>query len=77
MIYFLRKNGYYYRHESAGYTESPVEAEIYDKEYALGHAKMHTDVQAVPVNEVSLNIEYIDNVLERLIAMKAFINIKE
>ena len=72
MIYFLRKNGYYYRHHSCGYTNSAFEAEVYDEKYAQDHAEVHEDVIAVPVNEI-LSTEDIDCVLERIEAIQTFL----
>ena len=53
MKYLLRKGGYYYRPNSAGYTDSITHAGIFDKDYALSHAKGCEEVTAVPVTDIA------------------------
>ena len=52
MKYLLKKEGYYYRPESSGYTQHPYAAGIFDEEYALNHAKSCDEVFAIPLSEM-------------------------
>lgn len=70
MIYFLMKEGYYYRHASRGYTSSPMEAELYDEIYAKNHSEMIEGCIAIPLTEVVKDVDYIDDCIDRLEAMK-------
>ena len=53
MKYLLRKGGYYYRPNSAGYTDSITHAGIFDEDYAISHEKGCDEVTAVPVTEIA------------------------
>ncbi|GEM_PF-4785269 len=39
-LYFIKKGGYYYRHDDKGYTESIFEAEIYDDKTAAHYVNI-------------------------------------
>lgn len=56
MKYLLRKGGYYYRPNSAGYTEAITRAGIFDEPYALSHAKSCEEVTAIPVTEIEKEV---------------------
>lgn len=49
--YFIRKHGMFYRPNKSGYTQSVLEAGLYDKDDALGHAKMCEELQTIPVSD--------------------------
>ena len=51
-VYFVRKNGYYYRPNSRGYTSSPWEAGRYSKEDAEIHIDERAGVSIVRASEV-------------------------
>jgi len=51
-VYFVRKNGYYYRPNSRGYTSSPLEAGRYSKEDAETHIDERAGVSIVRASEV-------------------------
>jgi len=51
-VYFVRKNGYYYRPNSRGYTSSPWEAGRYSKEDAETHIDERAGVSIVRASEV-------------------------
>lgn len=65
MPYVLIKDGYFYRHNSCGYTYSIYEAELYDKNHALKYIKAHDDVSAKPASDFT-NLIKIKAHLERL-----------
>ena len=69
-LYFLKKRGYWYAHNSYGYTENFELAEIYSKEYALQHAAECSGVVAVPVVDVVKDAEHAQHLIDRLAAMK-------
>ena len=48
--YYIRKGGYYYRPDSAGYTEYQINAGIYLRDEAVRAAKSCSDLILVPVN---------------------------
>lgn len=68
MPYVLIKDGYFYRHNSCGYTDSIYEAELYDKDHALKYIKAHDDVSAKPADDFT-NIIKIGEHLDRLNAI--------
>lgn len=53
MKYFLKKDGYYYRKHSAGYTDSIANAGIFNEDYALSHTQQCEGVSAIPINKIS------------------------
>ena len=65
MPYVLMKDGYFYRHNSCGYTDSIYEAELYDKDHALKYIKAHDDVSAKPADDFTSLIK-VKSHLERL-----------
>lgn len=69
MPYVLIKDGYFYRHNSCGYTDSIYEAELYDKDHALEYSKAHSDVSAKPAGDFTSLMKVTEH-LERLNAIK-------
>lgn len=67
---YIRKNGYYYRPNSRGYSDKPIDAGVYEKEVAIQHATSCTDLVLIPINIQEHNtmiIEEAKSLLERII----------
>ncbi len=75
--YVLRKNGMYYAHNSCGYVSRVELAELYTKEYAEHQVSQCDDLSAHPVTNLISDVGHIDNVIDRLEAMKEAIEIKK
>ena len=69
MPYVIRKAGYFYRHNSAGYCSSVFEAELYTKEYAENHAERDDEISVSPVTDWFNDYE--KECFERIDEMKA------
>ncbi|WP_062266966.1 LysM peptidoglycan-binding domain-containing protein [Endozoicomonas arenosclerae] len=53
MKYLLKKEGYYYRSNSCGYTKFAYRAGLFDEKYAKRHAKSSNgEVEAIPVTDL-------------------------
>jgi hypothetical protein len=50
--YLLQKWGYFYRHNSSGYTSSPFEAELFTESEAIEYTENHEDVSMVAITKV-------------------------
>ena len=53
MKYLIKKGGYYYRHNSSGYTDRLAYAGLFDEKYAISHARSCDEVSAIPVSEIT------------------------
>jgi len=74
MPYLLKKSGFYYAHNSSGYTQRAELAEIYTKSYAEKHADNHEEVTAVPVSDAIKSADHINGYIERLEEMRNALN---
>jgi ribosomal protein L2 len=62
---YILKGGYYYRNNSCGYTESLLEAGIYEKNDAIKHASCCFDLRLVPI-DINKHNEMIRNKIDEL-----------
>lgn len=60
----LKKNGYFYRNKSCGYTENFFDAGIYSKEEAVKHCKLCSDLELIPINVKEYNSN-INNIITK------------
>ena len=70
--YVLQKNGMYYAHDSCGYTQRVLLAELYTKERAERDAKHYKEVRAIPVNELLTSSEEVQEYIDRLEVMRDY-----
>lgn len=68
--YVIRKNGMYYAHDSCGYVNNVMNAELYTKTYAEQHCSHGPEYQAIPVTDLISSTKHIDETMERLQAMR-------
>lgn len=62
---YIRKNGYYYRPNSGGYTEYVLHAGIYTKQEAVKSARSCDELSVIPIDEIVHN-EMIETEIENL-----------
>lgn len=70
MLYFLKKNGMYYSHDSCGYVSNFTQAEVYYERFAKFETKRCKEVTAIPITDVIQNSKEIQEYIDRLEAMK-------
>ena len=68
--YVIRKGGYFYGHNSAGYVSSVFCAELYDEEYAKRHAEACDECEALPVTYFVGDREVAQEYLDRVEAIR-------
>lgn len=72
MKYLIRKNGYYYRPNSCGYTSNLLEAGLYDKAEAMESQDMSSgEVKAIPLSDkIDTNIQYLNDEINNAMKMR-------
>ena len=67
--YLIRKSGMYYGHNSCGYVNRALMAELYTKEYAENHASHCDECQAVPLTDALTDADEVEKYLHRIEVM--------
>ena len=75
----LLKEGMYYYLNDCGYTQNPLLAELYEKDYAIGYAERGETIEAVPVSaKLSKNdLPKIQQHIENMTRIRDFIKEKD
>ena len=69
-LYVLKKNGMYYAHNSCGYVNRVINAEIYNEDYAKKYAKRNQEIQAIPITELLTCAQEVQEYIDRLCKMR-------